>query len=83
VVPSWREGQGAAALAPDYQRLLGVLDTEPDRAGLRVKDLAVLLELELTPAKIEGVRFRAKRLVERGWLVEERPGVFMPRWAAG
>ncbi|MFF5977008.1 hypothetical protein ACFY7C_36480 [Streptomyces sp. NPDC012769] len=38
---------------------------------------------ELVSAKVEGVRSKLKRLVERGWLAEERPGVFMPRRAAG
>lgn len=28
------------------------------------------------PAKVEGVRSKAKRLVARGWLTEERPGMF-------
>ena len=39
--------------------------------------------LESVPAKVEGVRSKVKRLVERGWLAEERPGVFTPRRAAG
>jgi hypothetical protein len=34
-----------------------------------------------TDAKEQAVRFRAKRLVERGWLREERPGLFRPRTA--
>jgi hypothetical protein len=32
--------------------------------------------LEVVPAKVEGVRSKAKRLVARGWLVEESPGRF-------
>ncbi|MET9675935.1 hypothetical protein ABZY68_22975 [Streptomyces sp. NPDC006482] len=38
---------------------------------------------ESVPAKVEGVRSKVKRLVERVWLAEERPGVFTPRRAAG
>jgi hypothetical protein len=36
-------------------------------------DTAVGLGLELVPAKIEGVRSRARRLAERGWLSAARP----------
>ncbi|MEU3462944.1 hypothetical protein ABZ721_23735 [Streptomyces sp. NPDC006733] len=83
VVPRWREGLTVGDLAPDYQRLLGVLEAESDGAGLRAKELAGRLGLELTPAKVEGVRSKANRLTERGWLAQERPGVFTSRRAAG
>ncbi|PJE97367.1 hypothetical protein CUT44_13020 [Streptomyces carminius] len=66
-------------LAPEYRRLLAVLEGEPGREGVRAKDLAARLGLELVPAKIEGVRVRAKRLVARGWLAEQRPGLFTLR----
>ncbi|MDH6580296.1 hypothetical protein [Kitasatospora sp. MAP5-34] len=79
VVPPWREGLTVAALAPDYQRLLGVLEAEPGGVGLRAKELAGRLGLDLTPAKVEGLRSKANRLIERGWLVQERPGVFTRR----
>ncbi|EST18749.1 hypothetical protein M878_44450 [Streptomyces roseochromogenus subsp. oscitans DS 12.976] len=42
------------------------------------RQLAVALGLEAVPAKVEGVRSKAKRLVARGWLAEERPGAFSP-----
>lgn len=85
MVPNRREGLTADALAPDYQQLVGVLQTDAGGAGLRAGELAGRLELglelglELVPAKVEGVRCKAKRLVERGWLAEERPGVFTPQ----
>ncbi|WP_146252213.1 hypothetical protein [Streptomyces carminius] len=79
VVPHWREGVTAGVLAPEYRRLLAVLEGEPGREGVRAKDLAARLGLELVPAKIEGVRVRAKRLVARGWLAEQRPGLFTLR----
>jgi hypothetical protein len=82
MVPTWREGFDVGVLAPDYQRLVGVLE-EAGGAGLRAKDLAGQLGLKLTPAKVEGVRSKVKRLVERGWLAEERPGVFTPRQPVG
>ncbi|MGV9956632.1 hypothetical protein ACWDU0_32810 [Streptomyces cellulosae] len=83
VVPYWREGLTVEALAPDYQRLMGVLEAEAGGAGLRARALAGRLGLEVVPAKVEGVRSKVKRLVERGWLAEECPGVFTPRRAAG
>jgi hypothetical protein len=70
-----RGGRSSAeALAPDYRRILGLV--EDSDAGLRVKDLARGLGLELVPGKVEGVRSKAKRLVARGWLAEPVPGVF-------
>ncbi|WP_319020195.1 hypothetical protein [Streptomyces peucetius] len=76
VVPERREGVTAQVLAPEYRRLLAVLEAGSAGAGLRAKDLAARLGLELVPAKVEGVRVKAKRLVARGWLVEDRPGLF-------
>lgn len=83
VVPSWRPGLGPTALAPDYQRLLCVL---VDRwaaggQGMRCGELARAMDLEASPAKVEGVRAKLKRLTERGWTLEGGPGVFSP--AAG
>ncbi|MET9675937.1 hypothetical protein ABZY68_22995 [Streptomyces sp. NPDC006482] len=60
---------------------MGVL--EADGSGLRARELAGRLGLESVPEKVEGVRSKVKRLVERIWLAEERPGVFTPRRAAG
>lgn len=57
-------------LTPEYRRLLAVLEADSGREGLRAKDLdlAARLGLELVPAKVEGVRMKAKRLVARGRL---------------
>lgn len=78
IVPSWREGLPLTVLAPDYQRILGVLDERrPEGRGpLKAKEIAVGLGLETTAAKIEGVRSKARRLVERGWLLQETSGAF-------
>ncbi len=75
VVPAWREGLDPGVLAPDYQRLLEVL---ADRGGeaMDCRQLAAALGLEVVAAKVEGVRSKVKRLVARGWLVEDRPGMF-------
>jgi hypothetical protein len=66
----------ASALAPDYQQILSVLESEAGREGMRCQQLAVALGLDAVPAKVEGLRSKAKRLVERGWALQVRPGVF-------
>ena len=67
----------ASVLAPDYQRIVAVLESEAGgREGMRCQQLAVALGLEAVPAKVEGLRSKAKRLVERGWILQVRPGVF-------
>ncbi|MFE6722297.1 hypothetical protein ACFVDU_32590 [Streptomyces albidoflavus] len=78
VVPLWSEGLAVRVLASDYQRILGVLD-ERQSAGqgpLRAREITVRLGLDTTPAKVEGVRSKARRLAERGWLVQETSGMF-------
>ncbi|WP_432190371.1 hypothetical protein [Streptomyces sp. Tue6028] len=81
IVPRRREGATAEAIAPDYRRIVELLETElPDGGeGLMAKEMTARLGLELVPAKIEGVRSKAKRLVERGWLALAPSGRFMPR----
>lgn len=76
VVPERAEGMAASVLAPDYQRIVSVLESEAAREGMRCQQLAVALGLEMVPAKVEGLRSKAKRLVERGWALQVRPGVF-------
>lgn len=77
-VAPWREGLPVTALAPDYQRILGVLEAgrSADRGPLKAREITVELGLETTPAKVEGVRSKARRLAERGWLVQEASGAF-------
>ncbi|UGQ10954.1 hypothetical protein LO772_30320 [Yinghuangia sp. ASG 101] len=83
VVPRRGGRASVAVLAPDYRRIVGLVE-EADAAGLRVKELARGLGLELVPGKVEGVRSKAKRLVVRGWLLERVPGVFtLPPAAQG
>ncbi|MGW1729420.1 hypothetical protein ACWCQK_42510, partial [Streptomyces sp. NPDC002306] len=69
-------GMAATTLAPDYQRILSVLESDAGREGMRCQQLAIALGLEAVPAKVEGLRSKAKRLVERGWARQVRPGVF-------
>ncbi|MET7922238.1 hypothetical protein ABZU45_42050 [Streptomyces avermitilis] len=78
VVPHWEEGLAPAVLAPDYQRIMDVLAGGNGKRGeaMDCRRLAAALGLEPVPAKVEGVRSKAKRLAARGWLAEERPGLF-------
>ncbi len=78
VVPRWEEGLVSTVLAPDYRRIMDVLAGGHGTRGeaMDCRRLAAALGLEPVPAKVEGVRSMAKRLVARGWLAEERPGLF-------
>lgn len=64
--------------ALDYQRILGVLDErQPAGQGsLKAREFTVQLGLEATSAKVEGVRSKARRPAERGWLLQETSGAF-------
>ncbi|MFE9312870.1 hypothetical protein ACFYM5_35490 [Streptomyces sp. NPDC006706] len=77
-VPLWRDGLPVTVLAPDYQRILGVLEERQSagRGPAKAKEIAVGLGLWTTPAKVEGVRSKARRLAERGWLLQEMSGMF-------
>ncbi|MBQ1101298.1 hypothetical protein KBY55_36050 [Streptomyces sp. b94] len=77
-VPPWREGLPVTVLAPDYQRILGVLEERRSagRGPAKAKEIAVGLGLGTMPAKVEGVRSKARRLAERGWLLQETSGMF-------
>lgn len=75
-VPQRAEDMAASALAPDYQRILSVLESEAGREGMRCQQLAVALGLEAVPAKVEGATVEGETLVERGWALQVRPGVF-------
>lgn len=78
VVPHWQGGLAPTVLAPDYQRIMDVLAGGSGSHGeaMDCRQLAVAVGLEPVPAKVEGVRSKAKRLAARGWLAEERPGLF-------
>ncbi|MET8454257.1 hypothetical protein [Streptomyces sp. NPDC005209] len=57
---------------------MSVLESEAGRKGMRCQQLTAALGLQVAPAKVEGLRSKAKRLVERGWALQVRPGVFTP-----
>lgn len=86
VVPHWEEGLAPTVLAPDYRRITDILAGGNGAGGeaMDCRQLAAALGLEPVPAKVEGVRSKAKRLAARGWLTEERPGLFsVPAARAG
>lgn len=74
-VPPWRPGLAQSVLPPSYRDLLEVLADagRPLRAG----GIAAGAGLSTDKSKIEGLRSKLKRLVERGWLAEGGPGLFM------
>ncbi|RPF30148.1 hypothetical protein EDD96_6726 [Streptomyces sp. Ag109_G2-6] len=78
VVPVWRERLAVAMLSPDYQQLMNALtgSSEADPVAMDCRELAVAVGVEPVPAKVEGVWSKVKRLAARGWLAEQRPGLF-------
>lgn len=67
-----------SVLAPDCQRILGVLE-ERRSAGngtVKAREIAGELGFGTTSAKVEGVRSGARLLAERGWLLLEASGTF-------
>ncbi|MEV7020395.1 hypothetical protein [Streptomyces sp. NPDC093991] len=77
-VPVWREGLARTALSADYQRILAAL-ADRVRLGqgpLTCQEMTVLFGMDVVPARVEGLRSKAKRLVSRGWLAEPAPGRF-------
>ena len=67
------------------QRRASVLSSKPTRtvqaAGQRTRRRPAMdsaaAGLSTDKSKIEGLRAKLKRLVERGWLAEDGPGLFM------
>lgn len=76
-VPHRENAAGVEDLSVDYQALMAAaLDAGAECLGAR--RAAVVLGWDSASAsRVEGARARLKRLVERGWLVEEKPGRFM------
>lgn len=82
-VPLWREGLGIEVLPPECARIVALVegDAADGGEGVRARRMREHLGWPASDAKEQAARFRAKRLVERGWLAEERPGLFRPRIA--
>jgi len=74
-VPPWRAGLEADVLPQDYRDLLEV--AEDAGRPLRAAQIAAAAGLSTDRGKVETLRAKLKRLVERGWLAEEAgPGLF-------
>lgn len=80
VVPRWYAGATVLALSADYRRIVELVEAEPGAGeGISAKELAGRLGLAAVPAKTEGVRSKARRLAERGWVTALPSGRFTPR----
>ncbi|MGC4945668.1 hypothetical protein ACLQ2N_05535 [Streptomyces sp. DT224] len=77
-VPVWREGLGGTALSVDYQRILAALEDQVrlGQGPLTCQELDAAFGPDVVPAKVEGLRSKAKQLVARGWPAEPAPGRF-------
>ncbi|PWI11155.1 hypothetical protein DIZ27_07050 [Streptomyces sp. NWU339] len=75
-VPHRQDAPGVEVLSVDYQAVLAAA-AEAGADGLGARRAAVVLGWDSASAsRVEGARARLKRLVERGWLVEAKPGRF-------
>ena len=71
----WRAGFKAFVLPQAYRDLVEV--AEDAGRPLRAAQIAAAAGLSTDKAKVETLRSKLKRLVERGWLAEEAgPGLF-------
>ncbi|MEV6297280.1 hypothetical protein AB0M41_44475 [Streptomyces sp. NPDC051896] len=76
-VPHRQDATDTEVLSVDYQALMAAA-LEAGADGLGARRAAVVLGWDSASAsRVEGARARLKRLVERGRLVEEKPGSFM------
>jgi hypothetical protein len=74
-VPPWEAGLEVSVLPEVYRDLLEV--AEDAGRPLRAVQMAAAAGLSTDRARVEGLRSKLKRLVERGWLAEEAgPGLF-------
>lgn len=75
-VPHRQNAAGVEDLSVDYQAVMAAA-AEAGGDGLGARRAAVVLGWDSASAsRVEGARARLKRLVERGWLVETKPGRF-------
>jgi hypothetical protein len=74
MVPHWREGLSVDALPDVYRDIVEVVADAS--TPMQAKQIVPRIGLPAVTAKIEGTRGKLKRLVERGWLTEDQPGLF-------
>jgi len=75
-VPNWHPGMGSDVLPAVYRDIVEVVADAP--GPVRAKQIVPRIGLPAETGKIEGTRAKLKRLVERGWLDEDAPGLFAP-----
>ncbi|MFD6327642.1 hypothetical protein ACTWJ9_31175 (plasmid) [Streptomyces sp. GDS52] len=75
-VPKWQPGMDVGVLPREYRDILEVVEDAP--GPVRAKQIVPRIGLPVQSGKIEGTRAKLKRLVERGWLDENDPGLFTP-----
>ncbi|MFD5435807.1 hypothetical protein ACFWJ4_27140 [Kitasatospora sp. NPDC127067] len=80
-VPRWHQGLDVAVLPGDCAAIVALVedDAAGGGGGVRARRMREHLGWRASDAREQAARFRAKRLVERGWLSEEGPGLFRPR----
>ena len=76
-LPVWSAGLGGDVLPAHYRALFAFLVG----AGgpVRCQQVARGVGFGPVPSRVEAVRSKLKRLVERGWVVESVPGLFAVR----
>ncbi len=75
LVPQWEPGLEADVLPRSYRDVVEVLQDAVH--PMRAHHLCAALGLSTDKNKgVEGFRSKLKRLVERGWLAEDEPGLF-------
>ncbi|MFE9687968.1 hypothetical protein [Streptomyces sp. NPDC006285] len=76
MVPHWREGLSSDVL-PDLYR--DIMEVVADASSpMQAKQIVPRIGLPAVTGKIERTRGKLKRLVQRGWLVEDQRGRFAP-----
>ncbi|WP_344189102.1 hypothetical protein [Acrocarpospora corrugata] len=73
-VPTWEPGMTPAVLPRAYRDVMEVI-TDAGH-GLRSKQIALALGLGDSASTVEGLRGKLRRLVSRGWLRQDSPGIF-------
>jgi cell division septum initiation protein DivIVA len=73
-VPPWRAGLEMSVLPREYRDLLEV--AEDAGRPVRAAQIAAAAGLSTERGKVETLRGKLRRLVERGWLTEDGPGLF-------
>ncbi|MEU7583550.1 hypothetical protein AB0B50_38925 [Streptomyces sp. NPDC041068] len=73
-MPNWQPGMGVEKLPRAYRDIIEVV--QDAHGPVRAKQVVPRIGLPAEVGKIETVRAKLKRLVARGWLEEDDPGLF-------